>query len=499
MLSNNINVVNDNDLNNQIPAPANKPTHKPYTAPQGEPQPPLQESDIIDGKPLEFATELDKARYYSYKKEFESYGLVSLRSKTCVVKPSISDGRTVFDFCQVRDFHDFHRPDTYYVLEENARGDKEPRRKRFSEVWHDSQDLCNRFNQVEFNLDPNFKNPNVYNLWRGMIEPKKGNVQPFLAHLRNLIVDESGKGTEYTFVLKLMAWVLQNPNVTPEVLLLFIGGQGDGKSTITQIFRRFFPSNVMTTDNLEKYLKWNSASANCKVVGLEEAFSTGNYLVQNMLKNMVTNTHRLMEAKGKDPFEISNKVFYIGTSNSERPFSIDEDDRRTAVIATKRAGNRDYFNKFYQWLDNEGAPVILEYLLKLDLKTFDRKDIPNTRARALLKVNSLPSVEKFVLNLLSNLYDSRLNIVDWEVELRLDREPIFELYRDSTKTPYDYRSFSTRVGKIFDFPKNWSDNWRSKSTNCKAATSYYRIDPLKVSREKFANFMKSTVEDIFNN
>lgn len=500
MLSNNSEFVNDHDVNNQLITEETQSPVKALTPPEGEPQPSLEESDIVDGKRIEFATELDKSRYYSYKREFEGYGLVSYGSRTVVVKPGESDGRTVFRFVQVRDFHEFHKPDAYNIIEENARGIKNVCRKRFSEVWQASQDLCRRYHQVEFNLGPDFNEPGVYNLWRGMIEAKNGNVDPFLNHLKNLIVDESGKGNEVRYVVNLMAWVLQNMNVTPEVLLLFIGGQGDGKSTITQIFRRIFPANVITTDDLEKYLKWNSASANCKVVGLEEAFSTGNYLIQNQVKNMVSNTHRLMEAKGQDPYEISNKVFYIGTSNSDRPFSIDEDDRRTAVIATKKAGDRAYFNEFYRWLDNGGAPAILDYLLKVDLTGYDRKAIPNTRARALLKVNSLPSVEKFVLNLLSNLYDSSMNIVDWDRELRLDREPLYEIYRASTnRNAYDYRSFSTRMAKIFDFPKNWADSWRTKSTNCKAATSFYRIDPLTQSREKFAKFMNSTVEDIFNN
>ncbi len=368
------------------------------------------------------------------------------------------------------------------------------RYRRFSEVWQQTEELCHRYENVVFNLNPKHQNPDEFNLWRGFIEPKAGDATPFIEHYKNLLVDESGTGAEADYLIKLDAWVVQNPHITPGIMVLLLGGQGDGKSTVIETKRAWCPSNTTTTSNLEGFLKWNGHTANCKFIGLEEAFSNGNYLVQQRIKDIVTNPYRDIELKGKDIYQVENVVFYVGTSNSTKPFSIDEDDRRTAVFATQKAGDKAYFAKYYNWLHNQdGAAIALNYLLNLKLEGFDRADIPNTQARTALKVVSLSNEESFIYNLLCYSYDSELAITKWDSPVIVDRTKLFELFKQTSSYGAELRKFSAKLAKIFNFPPNWSDNWRKPN----AGGSYYKIPKMVEARQLFAAHMKSTVDSTF--
>lgn len=484
MLSDNQKKVNTNDVNNSNPNASS--------------QPPLEEEHFYKGRIIEFASDKDEARYLSFRKEYEQFGLVSMTGRTLVVKPTTNkedkEERECFEFSSLKDFHEFHAPDSFGVLEDTATG-KAYRHRNFSKVWHESEQLCRRYNSVVFNLDPTRDDPKQFNLWRGFIEPKAGDASRFVKHVEALLVNETGNFVESRYLIDLLAWVVQNPHLTPGVMALLIGGQGHGKSTIYETLRRFCPSNAATTSNLEGYLKWNGHTANCKFIGLEEAFSNGHYLVQQRIKDIITNVHRDIEYKGKDILKIKNVVFYVGTSNSSRPFSIDQDDRRTAVFATQKAGDWDYFDSYYNWLDNEGgAAIVLNYLLNLDIKGFKPAAIPNTKARAALKVESLSSEESFIHNLLCYEYDEQLNIKSWDHEQQIERTALFELFKSICHTRPEIRRFSAKLAKIFAFPQNWSDNWRRP----RGGGNFYKLPPMEQARELYAKHLNSSVEDTFN-
>lgn len=479
MLSENSNKVNTNDLNNSNPNASNQPS--------------LEEEHFYRGKLIEFATDKDKSEYLALRKQFTKYSLVNLSGKTLVAKPVSVDGREIYEFSSTHDFHEYHRADSFNVLEDRPTGQAKVH-YRFSEVWQASSELCRRYESVVFNLDPTKQDDNQLNLWKGFIAPQAGDPSMFTKHIERLLVNESGTFSEARYLTDLLAWVVQFPHRVPGVMALLIGGQGDGKSTIYQTLRRFCPSNASSTNNLEGYLKWNGHTANCKFIGLEEAFSNGNYLIQQKIKDIVTNPHRDIEFKGKDILQIRNVVFYVGTSNSQRPFAIDADDRRTAVFATQRAGNKEYFNAYYDWLDNEGgAAITLNYLLGVDLTGFEPSDIPNTAARAALKVASLSSEESFVHNLLCYLYDEQLCLRDWTQEQTVERNALFDIFKYTCPNRPEIRKFSAKLAKIFEFPGNWSDNWRKP----RGGGSFYKLPPMDKARELYAKHLNSSIEDTF--
>lgn len=480
MLSDNSNNVNTNDVN--------------ISNPNASTQPPLEEEHFYRGKLIEFATDNDKTKYLALRKSFAKYSLVNLSGKTFVAKTAIKSKREIYEFSSTHDFHEYHKPDSFNVLEDRPTGQAKVHH-RFSEVWQASSELCKRYESVVFDLDPKRQDNGQLNLWKGFIEPKAGDPSKFTQHMERLLVNESGTLSEARYLTDLMAWVVQYPHLTPGVMALLIGGQGHGKSTIYETLRRLCPSNASSTNNLEAYLKWNGHTANCKFIGLEEAFSNGNYQVQQKIKDIVTNPYRDIECKGKDIFQIENVVFYVGTSNSQRPFAIDADDRRTAVFATQKAGNKDYFKAYYKWLDEEGgAAITLNYLLGVDLTGFEPSDIPNTAARAALKVASLSSEDSFVHNLLSYLYDEQLCLRNWDQEQTVDRNALFDIFKYTCPNRPEIRKFSAKLAKIFEFPPNWSDNWRKP----RGAGSFYKLPPMDQARELYAKHLNSSVEDTFN-
>lgn len=188
MLSENQNKVNTNDVN--------------ISNPNDSTQPSLEEEHFYKGKLIDFASDKDKERYIGFRRKYKNYGLVNLSGRTFVVKPVRKDGRDIFEFSSLKDFYDFHAPDSFGVHEDTATG-QVYRYRNFSEVWHTSEQLCNRYDSVVFNLDSKAQQANQFNLWRGFIEPKAGDVSRFVKHIETLLVNETGNFVESRYLIDL--------------------------------------------------------------------------------------------------------------------------------------------------------------------------------------------------------------------------------------------------------------------------------------------------------
>ena len=79
---------------------------------------------------------------------------------------------------------------------------------------------------------------NVLNLWRGFaVVPRKGNWRLLLAHIKRVLAAGDPKAAEY--ILRWIAWTLQNPGRPAEAVLVFQGGEGAGKGRARVLLKIF--------------------------------------------------------------------------------------------------------------------------------------------------------------------------------------------------------------------------------------------------------------------
>jgi len=447
---------------------------------------------VIRNQTLEFSTTEDSLAFKEYQNKYKKYSLAQKSGQAYVVTEKLEDGVCKYDYMLLSSFKDYNSRDYFKIVIDTKFGPS-VKEIEFSKLWLKEYDLSIQYDDIVFNLDPKFQPGKSLNLWRGFIKSNEGDASPFVNHFKNLII---GTNDEIDYVLKLIAWTIQYPHLTPGVLLLLKGPQGCGKSTIYTTIKQFCPNNHYSTSDIERLLKFNGQTGHSKFIALEEAFCNGQASIKNKLKHLITGEERTVESKGVNAYEIKNVVFYIATSNDERPISIDEDDRRTAVFNCKLAGNDKYFIDYYKWLECGGAAIALNYLQKLDLSNFNRRSIPNNQAKADLKSHSLKTDDKFILEFLCGTYDFELGIDDWDNPIQIDRNALYDLYADKTKFSIDSRRFSATLQKIFGFPDGWADNWKRRSKTG-PKIRFYKFEDNNSCRAAFASHCKTTEESLF--
>lgn len=445
----------------------------------------------IRGNEIPFVSKDDKALYLKFKNQYKSFAKVSKGGKAFIVKEYVDgDGARNFQFQSHRDFKDFHIADNFYI-EDTQRGQTNHKRVFMAETWLMESELSKSFIDCVFEPNPDFSNPDYYNYWRGYIEPIEGDVAPFLDFINRLI---DGSQSDKEYVIKLLAWVFQNPHISPEVMLLLKGLQGGGKTTLYEICKAMCPAHSYSTAKIKNILGFNAHTHHSKIIGLEEAFSDGNRFIQNEFKHFITGKERDIEGKGLDQRSVKNIIFYIATSNEERPVSIESDDRRHAVFDCLIAGDEDYFSKFYTWLHKEqGANHILQYLLSINLTGFNRKDIPVTRAKIEVKKHSGNSVEKFIMEFLSDTYIDDLE-VKWADDTQIVRSDLYTLYTDSHGGKLDRAAFSSNLNKIFKFEEGWLNNWKEGGGKRRRI---YKLGSQLECQKLFAQYMRSNITELF--
>ncbi|UXY13846.1 DUF5906 domain-containing protein [Chitiniphilus purpureus] len=253
--------------------------------------------------------------------------------------------------------------------------------------------------QVGF--DPSGKDPNVLlNTWRGWpIEAKPGTCELLLATLRYLCGGESNSDEVYDWLLRWMAFPLQNPGAKLNSAVIMHGPQGTGKSCVFQTLARIYGdyATVLNQRGLED--KFNSDWADSKLFLLAEEVVTRAEMwhIKNELKELVTGEWIRVNPKNLPAYRQRNQVNIVYLSNEGQPLPIENDDRRHLVIWTPPSLGQQWYDDVWREIDNGGVAALYHHLLQLDLGDFHpKKRPPMTEAKAELIRVSLPSEQRFL-------------------------------------------------------------------------------------------------------
>jgi hypothetical protein len=154
------------------------------------------------------------------------------------------------------------------------------------------------------------------------------------SHIYELINHIAGNNA-----LHLLAWLRQkmcNPYKKTEVMPVFVGGQGTGKSTFGEVICRalFGQENVLVSYQYDSTSRFNADQADALVVAIEEKTQDDKRNSAAALKSSATATQVRKEQKGVDPVYQKSYTDYVMSTNDFVPLKFDDgtDQRRFMVM-----------------------------------------------------------------------------------------------------------------------------------------------------------------------
>lgn len=369
------------------------------------------------------------------------------------------------------------------------------RRRSVADVW--LKHPARRVYSGGMALLPDAKAPDgVLNLWRGWgVEPVQATVKdvaPFVEFLFDVICNRSRAVGDY--LMRWLAWSVQNPGRQAEVAVLLQGGQGTGKGTLGRLFISLFGAHGLHIFQRRHLVgHFNSHLRSTCALFVDEALFVGDREGQNILKALVTEPEIAIEAKGRDVIVARNRLKIIAATNEEHVLHAATDERRWLVVRTSdlRKGDLAYFEKLNAWLDNGGRSKVLGYLRTLPLAGFNIRRVPGTEALKDQKLRSLDNFGRWLLQ--------RLERGDWPEEIA-GKALIasFETYlKDRGVARYDTTSHKDLIHRLRRYGIEVESKER-RADDGQGRGRIWRLPPLQVARAGFARALGMSLEDVFD-
>lgn len=270
--------------------------------------------------------------------------------------------------------------------------------KEISRRWQESVDRdIVRGDEVGF--DPTEKDLTIKcNLWGGWpTMPAAGCCDELLDLLRYLCSEEESPGAVWEWVLKWLAFPIQNPGAKMKTALVFHGPQGAGKNMFFEAVASIYGRYGLVVDQDAVEDKFNSIfSAKLFLIADEVVARQELYHTKNKLKGFITGDTIRINPKNLAARTEKNQLNVVFLSNESQPLVLEEGDRRYAVIWVPEKLPPDCYSKIKREIDSGGVAALHDFLLNLPLGDFAPHTLPPmTKAKRELIDMSMNSTERF--------------------------------------------------------------------------------------------------------
>ena len=246
------------------------------------------------------------------------------------------------------------------------------------------------------------------NLWQGWgVEPKAGEWSLIREHINTVLASDNAEFTDY--IIRWIAWAIQNPAAQAEVALVLIGAKGAGKGTLVRCLQRIFGAHAFQVTSREHVIdKFNGHLQDCVLFIADEAYWGGDKRCVGRLQGMITEPTLPIERKGLDVIEVRNRLHIVMLAEPGWVIPAGRYERRYAAVAvsTARRGDKAYFRALHRQIEDGGAEAMFYDLRMMDLGDWHPRDIPEALLTnpALQKQQShtLPPLEQWYVMLLHN-------------------------------------------------------------------------------------------------
>lgn len=216
------------------------------------------------------------------------------------------------------------------------------------------------------------------NLWTGFgVEARKGDWKRIMYHCYAIICKRDR--VKFKYLIKWMAWGIQNPGKAAGTAIVIRGKKGTGKSVLGNLLCKIFGTHSSVLTNSEHLTgKFNAHLETSSFVFSDEAYYPDNES-DGVLKGIITEPFFTVEAKYQTPRVARNTLKVIMCTNYERAVNASVDERRYFVCETddrysptgmNKSKGEAYFGKIYDQVRNDGASAMMYDLLNMDLGDF---------------------------------------------------------------------------------------------------------------------------------
>lgn len=240
------------------------------------------------------------------------------------------------------------------------------------------------------------------NLWRGWgIEPKAGDWSLMCKHIFEVLA--SGNPEFDRYIMNWLAWSVQHPDQRAEVAIVFRGLRGTGKGTLGNAMCEVFGDqarHISSTEHLAG--RFNSHLRNCCFLFADEAYGPKDKSAEGSLKRLITEPTLFIEAKGRDPVTVVNRLHVLMASNEDWVIPAGSHERRFAVfdVSENHMQQTSWFTPLYRQLVGGGYAAMLHELLHRDIGDWHPRVIPRNAALGRQQQESLSPLEVWWLELL---------------------------------------------------------------------------------------------------
>jgi hypothetical protein len=233
------------------------------------------------------------------------------------------------------------------------------------------------------------------NMWQGWgVVPRPGDWGLIRQHIEEVIAGGNAEFAEY--VLRWIAWSVQNPAAQAEVALVLIGHKGVGKGTLVRCLQRIFGAHAFQVTSREEVIgKFNGHLQDCVLFVADEAYWGGDKRCVGRLQGMITEPTLPIERKGFDLILVPNYLHVLMLAEPGWVIPAGRYERRYGAlrVSDRRMGDRE-------------TAAMMWDLQRLDLAEWHPREIPESllKGSALQEqqVHTLPPLEQWYLSLLQD-------------------------------------------------------------------------------------------------
>lgn len=320
------------------------------------------------------------------------YGAALLSGTFRVLKEGFDGKKHYLSFLKAYDFQLFYQ--NQKVLTEK---DEELKAVPIGKLWLEWEGR-RTYSEVTFDPAMNGDKPGTYNMFRGLLAPKKGDWSKMLWHTKNIICD--GDEKIFKYVLAWLARAVQDPGgKRPGVAIVLQGGKGIGKGFWCDYLGKLFGESYLVIADAAGFTGNFNMHFSKVVLGFfDEATFGGDKKNKGKLQNMITDPVTLFEPKGIDSISMRNYMnMIIAANDGEWIVPASGDERRYCVLAVneEKRLDVDYFNALDDEMENGGAAAMMYDLLKYDYSGINLRKAPFTAALSKQIEISLPIAHAF--------------------------------------------------------------------------------------------------------
>ncbi|MGI9142093.1 MAG: DUF5906 domain-containing protein [Fluviibacter sp.] len=240
--------------------------------------------------------------------------------------------------------------------------------------------LSRAFYLDQVGFDPSGKDPHIkLNTWRGWpMKAVKGNCEQLLELMHYLCGNDQGSKESFDFLIKWMAYPLQNPGAKMQSAVIMHGPQGTGKSMVFKTLARIYGYKGNPYLNYSIVLDQKALQSNFNpdwdsklfILAEEVVNNSDKWQLKNELKELVTGETIRIEGKFANAVHQRNQMNMAFLSNEGQPIPLDVGDRRHLVIYTPPALDKRFYAELADELKAGGTEAFYDYLLNIDLTGF---------------------------------------------------------------------------------------------------------------------------------